>query len=627
MKSFGFWVILLLLENNFTTMLGGVVQIAQKKIVRLLRIANKVRLPIGALLFFMIITVISIPVIAMTIIAVVVSTNTVIRNSHYEATANMVLIEQAIEEDFSELFITLDDITDRITTDNGVNFEGLEPLLRDIDIIDDIVVFDKQTQRMYSTDNYYLTQNTFFTHSFFNNDVQSIFDRNTQTVSQERMGIGFFDAKKQVLLSSIHFIESDTYRQEYGFSFIKSMGDLGYICAVVNPTILIEDYTAFFDFKNTNFMLVAGSDHVYASSLSDRISNTLHEVSGYLGTYIADNSSEIYTMLDERVIVTTHSINSLGFSLIMSTPYQYIQNFLRDTTETITIIFIITLVIAFLASFLIARRISVPIVSLKNSMKQFAMGNMHTRSVIIGNNEITDLSNSFNDMTTEISSLIDSLDTQKAIAENYRLRLTNEQTNPHFLYNVLEMISSLININMYDQAAEATRRLANFYRGSLSDGNDIITIEREQSFLIDYLTLQKMRYVEQLEIEISVSETLFDCVIPKLTLQPLAENAIYHGIRKKRGKGLLTLDVFEKDNRIIIMVKDNGVGMSVARKKELLSLNRLSPITEHFGLSSILHRLNYHFDGDIKFNIDSKEGEYTTISLNIPKIKFSEGKM
>ncbi len=599
-------------------------QKVQKCVTGLLHLADKIRLPIGLVLFFLTITVISIPVIAMAIMAIVVSTDTVLRNSHYEATANMVLIEQAIEDDFNKIFETLDKTATIINSNETFDLAEISALIEDTDYIEDVVYYNKMQNAVYSTDSYYVENNTYFSTSFFNQKVQPVFDRNTDTIMNEGIELGYFDSQKQILLTAIHFIKSENERQKYGFSFIKSLGDRGYICATINPQSLVQDFDDFFSYKDNDFMLVSIIDDIYVSNQIDRIGYTLHELSGYLGTYIADNSSEIYNMSNERVIVTTRSLDSFGFTLMLSTPYRYIDNFLEGTIRTIIIIFVISLLVAFIASFLIAKRISYPIVSLKKSMDQFAKGDMQTKSVIIGNNEITDLSRSFNFMTSEISNLINSLDTQKAIAENYRLRLTNEQTNPHFLYNVLEMIRSLINLNMHDQASEATGRLANFYRGSLSDGNDIITIEGELNFLNDYITLQKMRYVEQLETEITIDKSLYKYAIPKLTLQPLVENAIYHGIRKRKGKGLIKLNVVEQNDRVFISVQDNGVGINGKLQKELLALNCLSPITEHFGLSSILHRLNYHFNSDVQFNIVSKKDEYTIMELSIPKQSVAE---
>ncbi len=598
-------------------------QNAQGTIVRIQHVANKVRLPIGLVLFIIITTLISIPVIAMTIMAVTVSRNTVIKNSHTEAMANMLLIEDAIERRFSEAHGVIDDLrADYLFFGSEIQLDNYKTTL-----VEDFIIYDPETLNTMYSNSYYYRGSLYYNYDFFN-DVISLYDNYTRSGAYIGQNIEYYDYENQMMLSSMHFINT-VDEQRYGFSLISELHGGKLLISIINPDAIIEGFDEFFDAKNNYFMLISGTETVYTSNIYDRVSNTLHGLSGYSGTYIDNNSSEIYELGNESVIITSHDTSLYGFTLMMATPYEYIETFLQDTNRTIYTIFIITIVAAFFVSIIIANQISAPIVRLKKSMEQFAKGSIMIKSESFGNNELSDLNSSFNKMTEDISSLILNLDTQKALVENYRLRLTNEQVNPHFLYNVLEMINSLINIGMYERASEATYRLANFYRGSLSDGADIITLEREQSFLADYIVLQKMRYVEKLTAEIEISPELNEYAIPKLTLQPLAENSIYHGIRKKKGKGNLKMCVTKKGDRMVITVEDNGIGMGAERKKELLSLNRLAPITEHFGLSSILHRLNYHFNGDVKFDLDSEEGEYTIIKIDIPAVRpeqFKEGR-
>ena len=174
---------------------------------------------------------------------------------------------------------------------------------------------------------------------------------------------------------------------------------------------------------------------------------------------------------------------------------------------------------------------------------------------------------------------------------------------------------------MNREALGAILSLSKFYRISLSSGSDIIGIEQEIQLTDSYLTLQKLRYIEFMDYKIVVDPNLLTFAIPKLTLQPLVENAIYHGLKAKRPKGVLSVSGVLSEGEAVFEVYDSGQGMDEEKLKALrvaLKHPEDAQISSHFGLISVIQRLNLFCGGRAKVSIDSRLGEYTSVRLAFP---------
>lgn len=204
------------------------------------------------------------------------------------------------------------------------------------------------------------------------------------------------------------------------------------------------------------------------------------------------------------------------------------------------------------------------------------------------------------------------------------LRLLQEQINPHFLYNTLDTIIWLIEGNLSEQAVDMVVSLSDFFRLVLSHGKEFITIKDEELHIRSYLEIQQVRYQDILDYEISIDPALYPYRILKLTLQPLVENALYHGIKYKRAKGKITITGSmireEQEIKICLCVKDNGVGME---EEELRRLQKeiMRPCQETesgFGLANVNERLRMNFGMAYGLTILSKKGEGTEVRVMIP---------
>ena len=187
---------------------------------------------------------------------------------------------------------------------------------------------------------------------------------------------------------------------------------------------------------------------------------------------------------------------------------------------------------ALLLAYLLSDEITKPIKALEHSMKEVEKGNFaHAALAVRDNNEIGNLSRSFNIMTEEIKNLIDQRDKEQQIKRRSELRALQSQINPHFLYNTLDSIIWMAEWGKNQEVVRMTSSLAKLLRRSISNEQEVVTVAEEVEYTESYLTIQKMRYKDKLEYEIAIEKEILEAKVVKLILQPLVENSIYHGIK------------------------------------------------------------------------------------------------
>ena len=309
--------------------------------------------------------------------------------------------------------------------------------------------------------------------------------------------------------------------------------------------------------------------------------------------------------------------------------------FILLTTGTVTAILLLISVL-FSTSY-----VTHPLKILHDGAEQIAEGDMSFRFRFKSKDEIGRLGRIFNYMTQRNLELLRQVDEEAKKKREYELALIQEQVKPHFLYNTLDIIIMLIEMNRSKEASRVTKKLANYYKNSLSGSEEIVTIEREIQIIQDYLDLQTMRYNDKFSYEIDVEDSIKSSEIPKMTLQPLVENAIYHGLKNKDGWGKITVNGRTDGNIAVIKVIDDGIGMPL---EDLEKLNRLleddehyadekkklseeAEITSHdstkggshFGLYSVARRIKLYFGKEFGASIESKQNEGTTITIRVPK--------
>ncbi|MBU3877513.1 sensor histidine kinase [Faecalicatena sp. AGMB00832] len=271
-------------------------------------------------------------------------------------------------------------------------------------------------------------------------------------------------------------------------------------------------------------------------------------------------------------------------------------------------------------------RILTPIQSLYCAAEKIAEGDFEVRVNTDSNDELAVLSQGFNDMAGNIEILVGQIREDEQKMRRADLRLLQEQINPHFLYNTLDNIVWLIEANSPEQAVEMVITLSDFFRVVLSKGKEFISIKQEEQHIRSYLKIQEKRYHDILEYDIQIDPVLYDYQILKLTLQPLVENALYHGIKYKRAKGYIHIYGEKEDGLIRLIVRDSGVGMEKAELEQLRKeITQPCQETEKgFGLANVNERIKMYFGAEYGMQIDSEKGKGTTCVITIPAIRIDE---
>ena len=282
------------------------------------------------------------------------------------------------------------------------------------------------------------------------------------------------------------------------------------------------------------------------------------------------------------------------------------------------VLLIATLGILMRRSFRLTDGIIQPVNIMLDKVKKVGRGKFDMIPIEAEIEEIEELDEGINKMARKISALLENVRQEKEMQHLTELQLIQAQVNPHFLYNTLDTIVWLIEGGMTDDAVEMISSLSIFFRTSLSKGNDIIPLSEEERHTLSYLEIQQYRYRDILEFEINIPKELGGIPVPKLSIQPLAENALYHGIKNRRGKGKILIEGREEEDALVLTVSDNGQGMTPERLHEVQEAIRTGE-RAGFGLAAVAERIALYYGPGYGMKISSEEGKGTTVEIRLGK--------
>ena len=274
-------------------------------------------------------------------------------------------------------------------------------------------------------------------------------------------------------------------------------------------------------------------------------------------------------------------------------------------------------------SYLIPLSITRPFKELSQVTDEIAKGNLSVRANVNTGVEATALSNSMNTMIDQINELLEQVTTEQIRLRKAEFELLQAQINPHFLYNTLDAIIWLAEAGEQKRVVGMVRNLSDFFRTSLNQGKDINSIKEEMLHVKSYLEIQHVRYQDILSYDIEVPEALYIYSIPKITIQPLVENALYHGIKNKRGMGHISIrgEAGEKD--FTITVTDDGIGIDETRLRQVQSgiQNKVLTGKDFYGLYNVCERIRLNFGEEYGIFIESVYGEGTSVRVILPYVE------
>lgn len=349
------------------------------------------------------------------------------------------------------------------------------------------------------------------------------------------------------------------------------------------------------------------------------ISETVKEIGYY------DENMERLEM-DIRVITEMFQDRIAEYIYYESVSLESIRQEMNARREILTTFSVLTAVFLMILSLMlsasITRSITQPIAKIIGTAEQIGEGDLDARAQVTGSPEIRTLATGFNSMADRIGNLVERNRQEQIHLRNMELKLRQSQINPHFLYNTLDNIVWLAEDDRKEDVEKIAKSLSTFFRVALSSGRDIIPIREEIRYVESYLEIQRFRYRDMLTYEIQASPDCEEFPILKMTIQPIVENALYHGIKNKRGGGSILIRVSGVDERIEILVRDTGAGM---RPEKTAQLNRMTqglekPDTESrsFAVYNVAERLRLYYGNSAAIRFSSVYGEGTDAYILIP---------
>lgn len=278
----------------------------------------------------------------------------------------------------------------------------------------------------------------------------------------------------------------------------------------------------------------------------------------------------------------------------------------------------LVIVALFFSSF-ISGSITLPIQRLRDSMARVQEGDFDGPDVEVDSeNEIGSLTRSFNMMTHRIHELMEQNVRDQEEKRKSELKALQSQINPHFLYNTLDSIIWMAEGKKNEEVVLMTASLARLLRQSISNEDEVVSIAQEIEYARGYLTIQKMRYKDKMEFQIDVDPAILHINLIKLVLQPIIENAIYHGLKYKESKGLLQVKGYLKDGNAVLQVIDNGVGMDADTLAHIYDKHKVNYQSNGVGVYNVQKRLQLYYGSDYGIVYESEKGKGTTATITIP---------
>lgn len=346
-------------------------------------------------------------------------------------------------------------------------------------------------------------------------------------------------------------------------------------------------------------------DNKYAATLKDGI--TVENLSG------------------KNLTLNVRTIGYTGWKLVGVTPsaalgvdgikFRFFVLFVADL-----FLFLLAMINAFISD-----KISNPIKSLDGSVREIESGNLDVEIVPSGSYEVEHLGKSIKNMLGRIKVLMSDLVAEHNAKRKSEFDTLQSQINPHFLYNTLDIIVWMIENENSDKAVNIVTALAKFFRISLSKGKNIITVKDEVEHVRNYLMIQNMRFKNRFEYSIDVDEEVLSYSSLKLMLQPLVENAIYHGMEFMDGDGEIDVKVFKEDDSLYFTITDNGLGMSKDMVETLLSKDFVpSKKGSGIGVKNVNERIKLYFGSEYGLKVESEPDEGTKITIHLPAVVYGE---
>lgn len=371
--------------------------------------------------------------------------------------------------------------------------------------------------------------------------------------------------------------------------------------------------------KGYVFVINSNGEIVYHPRQQLIYSNLKNE---YIDEILTLENGSISVLLDgEEVIYTVHTSKNTGWTLVGVSFLSEINSYQTQLSTIYTLLAVLGFSLLVLLSVILSSRISSPIEELRESMREVERGNFDIDISVKSNNEVKELAKDCRIAIMKIKDLIEQNEQEQEIKRHNELKALQAQINPHFLYNTLDSIIWMAECGQTEEVVDMTTALAEFFRLGISKGSEIVSVRSMIEHIRSYLIIQKMRYKNKLDYRLNIPPEIYSYRTLKLLIQPLVENAIYHGLKEQETGGLITISGRKEGELLIFTVEDNGLGFSAETLDELQEKSSSRRGGGGVGVRNVEERIKLFFGAAYGLSFTSTPGVGTTFTLTLPAME------
>lgn len=382
-----------------------------------------------------------------------------------------------------------------------------------------------------------------------------------------------------------------------------------YISSAQYINLLVMDI----DVEKTFGSIAAMYDEAYAFVILDSEGNSIYEYEHQMDLLKEKDKTD----LEKSCTVQEYPIESARWTAVLYMPDLSVDSEVFNIAKTVLVLIVFSTALGFFLSSNLARIIVRPVNALVENMQQVQRGKYELTVENTQKDEIGQLIGAFKSMVERLNYLVNEVLRAKIAKQKYELRILQAQINPHFLYNALSLISSKAILSGQDEISRLAQLLSTFYRTMLNRGRQTVTIAEELNNVRSYVEIQQIMHSDSFEAVYEIEEGLLEYMIPNMLLQPLAENAILHGLDYKEspGKGILTISAYEDEDDIVFKVMDNGSGMTPEQCESILHAE-----SRGYGVKNVNQRIQLYYGETYGITYHSVLGRGSYALMRIKKV-------
>ncbi len=406
----------------------------------------------------------------------------------------------------------------------------------------------------------------------------------------------------------------------YGIHSYK-MNEIGYLTMSMKTSYLEDRIQKYDPTEERHIIILDQENNVVLTNAEDSGNDAFTSWASDLDYNSIDSESFVDIPGDGRMIVNNYQSELTGWKIISLVSLNEISAGPVLIGRTIFLIGFVAIVIGIVVIWISTHYIVKPLNQLRLVMDEVEKDNFHVQVQINRKDELGRVGDSFNKMMNKINNLISDIYQKDINEKEAQLRALRAQINPHFLYNTLDAINWMAQFDKTDEVSKMTIALSRLLKSSISNNKEFIRLEEEAKYIDDYMTIQKIRFQDKIHYSMQIDEAAKNCLVPKLILQPIVENAMIHGLEKKLENGYLLIKGYVKNDLLHIQIIDNGVGMDERTMSALLKgvyVNRDENKGTGNGILNVQNRIKLLFGREYGLKIDSNENVGSVFEMTLP---------